>query len=70
MRDFDEKRKTNSNSVYRKAVIISNLGCPICEPHKGCNAERNNPWKSWKYKFKKRKQWMYQKSQRKSSAWH
>lgn len=67
MRNFNEECKTTSNSVYRKIVIISNLGCPICEPHKGCNMERNNPFKSWKYKFKKRKQWMYQKSQKKSS---
>jgi hypothetical protein len=61
MRNFDEKRKTRSNSVYRRAVIYPHLGCPICEPHRGCNMERNNPFKSWKYKYKKRKQWMYQK---------
>ena len=66
MRDFDEKRKTTSNSVYRRAVIYHHLGCPICEPNRGCNKERNNPFKSWKYKYKKRKQWMYQRLQRSS----
>lgn len=67
MRDFNEKRKTTSSSVYRKAVIYHQLGCPICEPNRGCNREKNNPFKSWKFKFKKRKQWMYQKSRRKNS---
>lgn len=66
MRDFDEKRKTTINAVYRRVVIYHQLGCPICEPHRGCNKERNNSFKSWKYKYKKRKQWMYRKSQRSS----
>lgn len=58
MRNFVEKRTTTNGSVYRKVAIISQLGCPLCSPNKGCNRRRK--WDgsiSWKDTSKAKKQW-------------
>ena len=57
MRYFDEKRKTDNSSVYRKAAILAELNCSYCSPNRGCNGNRNKTLRSWKDRTKKRKQW-------------
>ncbi len=41
-------KNTDDSSVYNK-LLRQNLGCPICAPNKGCNQNRDNNHKNWKY---------------------
>ena len=58
MRNFDLERTTKNRSIYKRAAVFCRLYCPICKPNKGCNQNWHKPIKSWKFKNKKRKQWM------------
>ena len=43
--------ETTSNSKeYKRLRGITNSGCPICAPHRGCNRNRNvsKSWKSYR----------------------
>lgn len=48
-RDIDS---TENSRVYRLLQRENVYGCPICAPHKGCNASNKYEVRNWK-KFRK-----------------
>lgn len=47
MRNKNILKNTINSQVYKKTFRI-NMGCPICEPNKGCNQNRDNNYRNWK----------------------
>jgi len=56
-----KERFTLNNREYKiwHKLIVDPLSCWYCAPHQGCNYHRDHrPYKSWKFRFRKRKQWI------------
>jgi hypothetical protein len=55
---------TMNNKEYKiwRKHVEDPKSCWYCAPHQGCNYHRyDRPYKSWKFKSHKRKQWMYKR---------
>jgi len=55
-------KKSTNNREYKiwHIHVEDPKSCWYCGPHVGCNYHRyDRPYKSWKFRFRKRKQWMY-----------